>query len=83
MPPPLYGFTVGDMEPDHRVLFQCACGHRSYMTKDELLRPREGIPFHRQIQPYHKILGLAFFVRCSLCRKRGRVEITLIRFAPF
>jgi hypothetical protein len=38
------------MEPDHRA-FECACGDKSYLTKDELLR-------HPRIQPFDRILGL-------------------------
>jgi len=76
MPPPLYEFRVEDLEPDHRVIVTCACGHRGFLTKEELLR-------HPRIRPFDRVIGLTFHLRCALCRKRGRVEITLTRFAPW
>jgi hypothetical protein len=64
------------MEDDHILLLQCACGHRGHLTKRDLLRsPR--------IHPYDRVIGLAFVLRCTLCKKRGRAEITLKRVAPY
>jgi hypothetical protein len=74
--PPLYEFTVADMEPDHRVIVTCTCGHKGFLTKEELLN-------HPRIEPFCKIVGLIFHIRCSMCRKKGRAEITLTRFAPW
>jgi hypothetical protein len=73
--PPLYQFRVEDMEDDHVLLLECACGHRGYLTKRELLKsPR--------IHSYDRVIGLAFVLRCRLCRKRGRAEIKVNRLAP-
>ena len=76
VPPPLYQTRVEDMEDDHVLLLERACSHRGYLTKRELMR-------HPRIHGYEKILGLPFYLRCSLCRKRGLVKITLQRPAPF
>ena len=76
MPPPLYEFRVEDMVQDHVLLLQCACGHRGYVTKQDLLRsPR--------IHSYDRVIGLGFVIRCRLCKKRGRAQITLHRLATF
>lgn len=76
MSPPLYQFRVEDMEADHVLLLECACGHRGYVTKRELLRSS-------RIHSYDRVIGLGFILRCSLCKKRGRAQITLHRLATY
>jgi len=71
---PLYGFRVENMEDDHVLLLECACGHRGYLTKRELIRARA--------HSYDRVIGLAFVLRCRLCKKRGRAEIKVKRLAP-
>ena len=76
MSPPLYEFRVEDMEDDHVLLLECACGHRGYLTKRELLRSQ-------RVHSYDRVIGLGFILRCKLCKKRGRAQITLKRLATF
>jgi hypothetical protein len=76
MPPPILQFQVEDLEPDHRVIVRCWCGHRAFLTKEELLS-------HPRIQPFDRVIGLGFHLRCAVCRKRGHVEITVTRFTPY
>ena len=75
MTPPLYQFRVEDMESDHVLLLECACGHRGYLTKWELLRSS-------RVRATDRVIGLGFILRCRLCKKRGRALIKVNRLAP-
>jgi hypothetical protein len=63
------------MADDHVLLLECACGHRGYLTKRELLRSPH-------INGSHRVIGLAFIPRCRVCKKRGRAEIKVNRLGP-
>ena len=75
MTPPLYQFRVEDIEDDHVLLLECACGHRGYLTKRDLRRSP-------CIHSYDRVIGLAFVLRCRLCKKRGRAQIRVKRLSP-